>query len=527
MQNNLFLLTKVNMLASLDMRGSKANKAKSMSLMAYLGLVIAMLVLLGGVMSFFYGKLLVDNGSNYVYATIYIAAILTMMMLTTTITAVKGTFAGKDYDMLKSMPIKRSTVIASKLIGIYLVELVYSTALLLPNAIIGIILTKDVMQFVMPFIMIFLTPALPIAVGALISLFISMFSDRFKFANIISMILYAGIFVAIFIMSYMSRSSSGNAATIEDSIKVFMWFNPTLFFLAKAFLDNMIWALVFIGVNLLTLIVIFTVLALAYDYVHSLIISNKADIKYERKALKNKGEFKALFSLEMKKLTGNKIFFINAIMAGLSSVMGCMICGFSINGVTFNPEQAQYIKNYAYIGSLIIMFCAGISVPTSFTISMEGKNFWMIKAYPIDVKKLMKAKLLVSLIFTLPTAILSCVILCIFAKASIFSIIMMILSVLAYMLLVNFLGLRMNLAFPKLKWTNENEIVKNSASLVACMFIDWGIVMVTAGVMVGLMFVNMYVAPIVATVALAIMAFCFYMAIMKRCERIIDSYENF
>ena len=526
MKNNFFLLTKINLLASLDMRNTKANKAKNTSLMVYIGLVFGVLVLAGFALSYIYGKTLIESGSYYVYSTIYVSAILTMMMLSTTITTVKSNFVGKDYEMLKSMPIRRSTVVASKLVGLYLLELAYSMSFLIPNAIIGIVLTKDVMNFVAPFVMTFLLPGLPIVVGALISLLISMFSDRFKFANIISFILYIGVFAAIFAVSFLSGRNQASG-TFEDTAKVFMWFNPSLYFLHLAFRENMIHFLTFVGINVGSLVVIFTFLALIYDYVHGIITLNRSNNKYERKELKNKGEFKTLFNLELKKITSSKLAFINSIMPGFSAVMIAGIAAFTIKSNANFNDASEVIRNFGYVGSLFIMFGAGISTPSSFTISLEGKNFWMLKAYPIDIKKLIKAKLLVSIIFTLPSALIATTLIVIFIQPSIYSIIMLYVIVIAYLLLVNILAIRINLAFPKLKWTNENEVLKNSASIVATMFIDWGIVLASSGLMIGLMFVNMYLSPIITLIPIVIMAIAFYIAIMKRCSKIIESYENF
>ena len=525
MKSNFLLLTKINLFASLDMRGNKQNKAKTMSLYAYIGLMLFFMVLGGAALSFLYGYTLSQTGSNYIFSTIYISAVLTMLALTTTMSSVKTTFAGKDYDLLKSMPIKRSTVIASKLTGLYLLELIYSTCFLVPNAIIGVILTKNIIYFLVPLFMTFLVPAVPLAVGALVSLLFAMFSDRFKFANVITIFFYIIFFGLIFYMSFSAGQRS--SGTIEETSKVFMWFNPSLYFLYQAFENNMLYLLVFVGINVTLLIVVFVVLALIYDYSHSIIVSNKSDIKYERKELKNKSEFKALFGVEMKRITSSKFAFINSISSGLATIFIAVATVVSVMQLKNNPDIAPYLHNYGYFASLVIMFGGGIGIPACFLISFEGNNLWMIKTYPIDYKKLMKVKLLVSLIFTLPGTIIADTVMVVIMQPSIYSIIMLYLITIAYILLANFLALRINLAFPKFKWKSENEIMKNSASLVASMFIDWGIVLVSSGVIVTLGILNVYLGAILGLAGLVIMAVCFYVAIMKRCTKIIESYEDF
>ena len=529
MKNNFFLLTKINLLASLDFRGK--NKGKSISLLTYIAIIFLILMAVGVMFSFLYGKMLVDEGYNYIYSTIYISSILTILILSTTISSIKTTFAGKDYDLLKSMPIRKRDIIASKLSGIYILELMYSTAFLLPNSIIGIITTNDILNFIVPFSLIFLLPAIPIALGAVISILVSCLADRYKIANFISLIFYVGFFVAIMAFSFSQGSSSSKSndlSGIVNMINGYMWINPSLYFLKQGFESNILYLLVFYGINLLVLVASFVILSLLYDYVHSVMTSIRTNIKYERKMLANKGEFKTLLASEFKKITSSKTLFVNVVLSGIISIIFAVVLSTTFKSIgSDRPEVLEYVSKYGYLGALVIMFGAGMNVPAGFMISLDSKYYWMIKSYPIDYKKMMRAKLLTSIIFTVPTSIIACVIIAIILKLNAFNIIMMVLTSVMYLLFVNALGLRLNLAFPKFNWKTENEIVKNSASIVASTFIDMGAVIATAGLMVGLIFLNPIVSAILGLVSVTIPALCFYIAIMKRCENIINSYEGF
>lgn len=530
MKSNFFLLTKINLLASLDMRGK--NKTKSVSLLTTIGIIFLILMAVGVFFSFLYGKLVVDGGYQYIYSTIYISAILTMLILSTTITSIKTTFAGKDYELLKSMPIKKTDIIGSKLFGLYLLELMYSTAFLLPNSIIGVIVTHDVMNFVVPFTLIFILPAIPITLGALVSILVSCLADRYKIANVISLVIYAAFFVAIMVFSFsqgrVSGSGESSMSSLINMIEGYMWINPSLYFVKQAFNVNMSYIFIFYGINFALLVGCFVILALVYDYVHSVMTSMRANYKYKRKNLTNKGEFKTLFISEIKKITTSKTLFVNVMLSGIMSIMFAIILGTTVMSVgKEKPEILDYVTKYGFLGSLAIMFGAGMSVPTGFMISLDAKYFWMTKTYPINYKRLMKAKMLTSLLFTMPTSIIACVIVACIVKPDAFSIIMMIVTTIMYILFVNALGLRLNLAFPKFNWKTEQEIVKSSASIVASTFIDMGAVMATATLMIGLAFVNPIASAVAGLVSVSVPAICFYMAIMKRCESIINHYEGF
>ena len=74
---------------------------------------------------------------------------------------------------------------------------------------------------------------------------------------------------------------------------------------------------------------------------------------------------------------------------------------------------------------------------------------------------------------------------------------------------------------------NENEIAKQSASVLLSTLTDMGVVLALSGILVGFSFINSILAVSLALVTLAIPTVILYLAIMKKGERIIENYENF
>ena len=524
MKNNFLLLTKVSIKASFDTRSFKQNKGKMISFMVYLGLIFFFIMLSSAFLSVIFGLALKESNESLIHTTIYMGVMCSFLNLSTSIMTLKNVYAGKDYEMLQAMPIKKRDIVASKIVSLYITEMLYALALLLPNAIVNAIMGNSFAEFLIPFVLIFFVPALPIFVAGIITFILSAISDRFRFANIITMVLYAGMFALIFIFSYRSNTSKGDIAGMTGGL---MWINPTLYFAQQAALDNLIYLLIFVGINLGLLIILVIVLALSYDYIHELVSSFRSSIKYERKELKNKSEFKALVQNQFKMISKSKLIFINSILSGLMGVIFAGIGVYTVRGLLDKPEVADAVYKYAYVGAVAIMFAMGMSVPSCYLISVEGKYFWMIKSYPIDYKNYVKSKLITSLIFTLPFSLIAATIIVIFIRTTAYNIIMIYLLTIAYTLFINVLGLRMNLAFPKLKWMNENEVVKNSASAVLTMLIDLSVVMVMSGMLIGFTFLNIYLATILALVTLLIPTCILYLTSITKAERIINSYENF
>ena len=63
--------------------------------------------------------------------------------------------------------------------------------------------------------------------------------------------------------------------------------------------------------------------------------------------------------------------------------------------------------------------------------------------------------------------------------------------------------------------------------MVISMFLDWGIVIALAAILVGLSYVNIYLSGILAVVVIALASIVFYYLLMNSCERCIEKIEEF
>ena len=95
------------------------------------------------------------------------------------------------------MPISKKTIIASKIINLYLLELLYSAIIMIPNMIINIIFSQNLIYLPTGLLLTILIPAVPMVIACLFSLFITLVADRFKFGNVINVILYLILFITL------------------------------------------------------------------------------------------------------------------------------------------------------------------------------------------------------------------------------------------------------------------------------------------------------------------------------------------
>ena len=120
MNNNLLSLMKVDLLETLDVRKFKENKAKSTSFIVFISLIGILFLFISVIYNLTFTGMFYELGLSMHYSTIFFAAITALLCFTTSVFKCKSIFLGKDYEMLSSMPIKHSTIIAAKILNLYI-----------------------------------------------------------------------------------------------------------------------------------------------------------------------------------------------------------------------------------------------------------------------------------------------------------------------------------------------------------------------------------------------------------------------
>ena len=131
---------------------------------------------------------------------------------------------------------------------------------------------------------------------------------------------------------------------------------------------------------------------------------------------------------------------------------------------------------------LLILF--GFSIVMTYTpaisLSLEGKNLWIIKSLPIEPKTIMVSKILFNLILIVPIGIISMVMLGYNLDIDPLSLIVMLYVMISLAVLSSILNAYINLYIPKFDFQNEVEVIKQSIASMLGVFGGFGL-LVTAG----------------------------------------------
>lgn len=446
--------------------GDKKAKRKSLGLLAVWILLLAILV-------FYVGGLtcgLIYLGLEEAVPAYLITISSLLIFVFGILKAGSVLFRKEGYDILCALPVSDSAVVISRLLKMYVEDLLMVLAVLLPGLSVYAWQIRPDMRFYLAVISgIWSIPFLPITASVFIGTLITGISSRMRRKSLIA----AGLSIlAVLGLMY----GSCRLSAIEGSVSLDMLKNlsgivmtqleriyPPAIWLGMAIIRGD--ALKSAGCTALSFAVFAAAAAgisLFFRNICQNLFGSTAKHNYQIGELKADAVLSALCKREFRRYFSSSVYVTNTI---IGPILGCVLSGALL--VT-GPEKLQSLFPIPIdLGRAIPFLTAGVFsmlTTTATSISMEGKNWWIVKSLPLSVKNILDAKILMNLLLLLPFYLLSELLL-IFAlrpgAGELFSLVLIPAVVLLFSCVY---GITINLHFPVLEWENEVRIVKQSAS---------------------------------------------------------------
>ncbi|MDZ4195633.1 MAG: hypothetical protein U1C51_00125, partial [Candidatus Izemoplasmatales bacterium] len=238
--------------------------------------------------------------------------------------------------------------------------------------------------------------------------------------------------------------------------------------------------------------------------------------------------FQSMFLKEIRKFFSVPIYALNT---GIGLIMLLMI---SVGMIAFRQDVMLYLYEIFQLSSfsaeavsvILIGFCIGMVYTSAISLSLEGKQFWIIKSLPIDAKKVMLAKIAFNIFLQLSIGLVGTILLGIGLQLSIWSILALLLFTISYSIFSSIAYAWVNLFLPKFDFINETEVVKQSLASLVSIFggfatialIVWGIIELSVISNPGLA-VFLFALLIIALSTLL------YRVVMVFCERVFTKLQ--
>ncbi|TAH73843.1 MAG: hypothetical protein EWM47_02240 [Anaerolineaceae bacterium] len=445
---------------------SKKKKTKAL----YVGFALFVVILSGA--SFFYaymiGMGLKLYGSIDLLPSLFMA-LTSIIVLFTTIHKVKGTLFGfKDYDMVMSLPVSNSQIVASRLLLLYSINLVFVIIVMLPMMVAYGLLNGPRIQFyVFSILMLFFIPLIPIIIASFLGTILTYLSMRFKYSNIVYMAFSFLLLIAMIIMPYFLGNSEQALVEISQIIngQINSIYPLSELYSMGVTKGDLLSILIFIVVSILSFMVFSMAVGKVFKRINSTIMTGRYRANYKLERLKSSSPLKALYIKDLKRYFASIIYVMNTGFGVVILVLGSIALAFvDITTITGGLDITGTIRDMI---PLFFTFCIATSCTTMASISIEGRHIWIIKNLPVSTLMIFASKILVNLTIIAP-ALLSSIFVGIILQIPFISVLLLLLAVVSFSLFMAQYGLVINLSFPNLSWSNETVIVKQStASLIS------------------------------------------------------------
>ncbi|WP_343207911.1 putative ABC transporter permease subunit [Anaerolentibacter hominis] len=402
-----------------------------------------------------------------------------VIFFTTTYKANGTIFNSRDYDIVMSFPVKTSTVVASRIVPLYILDLGASLMVMIPALVMYIYFQSPGPVFYIYFLISLLfIPMIPIVLAMLIGAVIAFIASRFRFKNLVTIVLSMALVVLIMVFSM--NGSLYNMNFIADISQAFMaqlnhFYPLTRLYVSGIQGGNFIFFALFLLCSVGILIVCCIVIGWKFKSICSLLSSHHTRKNYRLTELKTSSQFQALFRKERKRYFSSSIYVMNTAIGPLLLLLAAVASLFFGQKVI---EQFMEIPGGSDILTrmvpFLMCFCCGMCCSTASSLSLEGRQIWILKSSPVAPKTIYKSKIVLNLLLNIPAIIISAVLFYLAFQASPVELLSYILMPAAFSCFMSVVGMLLNIKLVNYNWTNETQVVKQSAPTMIVVFASIG-----------------------------------------------------
>lgn len=469
----------------------KENKGKA--ILIALAILYAAVAFLGGFGFLFYdlGKILSDIGQERIllgFMSVYTLGISTMLVL---LRSNGYLFHYKDYDLLSPLPIHPRTVLLAKM-SVMMVMLYLSSFLISLPIVFSYLVWNGFSLISIIFLIIGMgfLPLIPVTLLSFVSLGIAYLTSKIPGSKIISIVLMFVFFLGLFMLSFSMNDVEQNPLTgqIELFAGLINVYPPLQWFMNAVHEKSILDLFYLVSSNgLIFCLYIFGIQGLVQKTnqrgVRVFIRKSGSKINYQSSPIGwtiIKKEFKKFFSIPLYALNSG----LGPVLLLISSIASLFYMD-ELQGILVEMAGADLPIEILII--LLIGFCISMTYTSSISLSLEGKNLWIIKSLPIRAETIMLSKIAFNILLVLPIAIFAILTFGISINIGLINQFLLIILASSFSLLTSAVNGIVNLYMPKFNYTNDVEVIKQSAGALLGVFGGFGLMAINGVLLYALM----------------------------------------
>lgn len=412
-------------------------------------------------------------------AWLYFAVMSVIAVALGTFGSVFNTYAAlyhaKDNELLLSMPVPPRMILASRLIGVFGMGLMYESIVLIPAIIAWFVNgNPSALSAINCVLLILVIGVFVLVLTCILGWVVALISAKLKNKSFITVILSIAFIGAYYWCSAnfnnLLQRIAANGAKIGATVKGSAY---PLYLLGRAAEGHAPSMLIFTAIIAALFIITWFVLEKTFLRITTMNDSGTKAV-YREKPVKMRGLDAALFRREWKRYASSATYILNSSLASLFMVVGAVAALIFAGKIRAYIELIPIFGDFVYVAlTAAICLIAAMNFITAPSISLEGKNIWIVQSMPVPAAKIFDAKQYLHWTLTIPPAVLLCVSMAVALKIDFTIAALMTTVVILFVMFCSAGGLMLNLLRPNLAWTNEVMPIKQSMSTSVALFGGW------------------------------------------------------
>ena len=434
-------------------------------------------------------------GLDWLYMTLTILMTSMVMLIGTVFLSKSILFEAKDNALLLSMPIAPAVILLSRMTALYLMNLVWGAAVMIPALGCYMYFVGFSVGILLRGILLYLTAALfVLALSCLLGWGLSHITARIRhktfFTVACSLVFIAGYYYVVGTSSSRMMTLLMNGELLADTlggIEVLYWLGDAI---AAGTVSSVLFSILLLVLPFAAVYVI-----LASTFLKTVTASHGFKrVQYD--ANKHTGVSSANFALlkrENTRLLSSAIYLLNGGIGTLMLAVAAVAA--LIKHDMLMTVLALYGRDMTaalFCGMSAMLLSMAIFTPPS--VSLEAKTLWILRALPVSSAQILHAKWKLHILWCAPPTLLMSVVGIIFLFGSDGSVLtadptlaelvpqvsmtafdyaagvftLLVLPQL-FSIVTGGMGLLWGLRFPNLNWTNEAQVVKQGLAVLVSM----------------------------------------------------------
>ena len=425
-----------------------------------------------------------------------LAVMLSMMstLLLSFFAVLSGLYFSRDTVWMAYLPVKSRAVMAAKMTEIWMGELLFASALLMPVSILyGIHLGADALYYLRMVVVVLLVPTMPLCIVAFLTSILARTTSLVRNKEAVTVMFSVLMLVGVLAVEGMLIPKIPDDADAMFFVRILLDNEGFLNMLTNAF-PPVRWAVhglqgnwMEFGLYVLCCValIVLMLLVLGRGYLNTCLKqaeqgTRKRRVKTTEKSFRQRSPMMAIFRKEWAAVIKSPTVAFNSLpsifMFPLIVVMAGAGIASSVDMNEFLTEINTLVAQVSMLDIALIVaaavgFSSFINPAVATAVSREGSRLEISKMIPVSARMQMTAKLLVGIIIDLLAVAVAAIVLLVLMPGLWMGILMGCVLALLLCYASSALNLTLDAVRPNLTWTNEAQVVKQGANVAFGMLI--------------------------------------------------------